>query len=211
MPRTKKLKKEEAIALNMSAARPLFQAGTFIWGIDSSTTNFGFAIINAKTGKSALVERFTRGSDTIFGFSARISDKFDEFMEKFPPKLVAQENYAFQGHSTVKIAEFNGYWSVRLYYGEEVPRLLVAPSQLKKFLLGKGTGVEKDLMSTTVLQEFGVFCSSSDEADAFALSQVGRAFVMMVLAPKLFKKLPATRRDVVETLMWKIGDDLVTW
>lgn len=50
--------------------------------------------------------------------------------------------------------------------------MLVAPSTLKKFILGKGKG-EKSFIVREVFKAYGLDAGTDDEADACALAHIG--------------------------------------
>lgn len=56
------------------------------------------------------------------------------------------------------------------------PTLVVAPAQLKKFVLGSGKG-EKSLMLREVYRRWGVEAANDNEADAVGLAMIGAAYL----------------------------------
>jgi len=77
------------------------------------------------------------------------------------------------------LAELNGiikFWLWR----RRIPYVLVAPSTLKKFILGKGKG-EKSFILREVSKEpprgYGLDASTDDEADACVLAHIGACLV----------------------------------
>ena len=67
--------------------------------------------------------------------------------------------------------------------GEVVSRMdlnkivLVPPTSLKKFVLGKGAG-DKDMMRLGVYKRWGFEAATNDEVDAYALARIGLAHLM---------------------------------
>ena len=54
--------------------------------------------------------------------------------------------------------------------------LIVAPSQLKKFVLGSGKG-EKSMMLREVFRRWNIVAANDNEADAAGLAMIGRAYL----------------------------------
>ena len=63
----------------------------------------------------------------------------------------------------------------------------VAPSSLKKFVIGSGKG-EKNLMLLHVFKKWGIEAVNDDEADAVALARVGVALVNPDAAKHKYEK-----------------------
>ena len=51
--------------------------------------------------------------------------------------------------------------------------MLVAPTTLKKFILGAGKGRDKSLIIREVYKQYGVDVVNDDEADAVVLAHIG--------------------------------------
>jgi Holliday junction resolvasome RuvABC endonuclease subunit len=92
--------------------------------------------------------------------------------------FVAIENNAFNamGSARSKLAELNGivkFWLWR----RKIPYVLVAPTSLKKFILGAGKGKDKSLIIREVYKAYGVDVATDDEADACVLAHIGACLV----------------------------------
>lgn len=84
------------------------------------------------------------------------------------------------------------YWLLQ----SGIPFLIVNPTTLKKFVLGKGVG-QKDLILKEMVVRFGLNLNTSDEADAAALVYIGSAFL------GLWMPTNQPQRDVVKDLRSK--------
>lgn len=91
--------------------------------------------------------------------------------------IMVIEGYSFG--STSKLAEIGEL--VGQYKAEAHNRgmdiLIVAPMQLKKFVTGKGTKVEKAAMMLACYKRWGAEFEQNDMCDAFCLGQVGMAYL----------------------------------
>jgi Holliday junction resolvasome RuvABC endonuclease subunit len=91
--------------------------------------------------------------------------------------LVIIENNAFNaiGRAKSVLAELNGivkFWLWR----RKIEYVLVAPSTLKKFVLGKGKG-EKSFVVREVFKAYGLDAGTDDEADACVLAHIGACLI----------------------------------
>ena len=79
------------------------------------------------------------------------------------------------GSAKSALAELNGiikFWLWR----RGIPYVLVAPTTLKKFIMGKGKG-EKSLIVREVFKAYGVDAATDDEADACVLAHIGQCLI----------------------------------
>jgi Holliday junction resolvasome RuvABC endonuclease subunit len=74
-----------------------------------------------------------------------------------------------------KLAELNGIVKFWLWH-RGIPYALVAPTTLKKFILGAGKG-EKSLIIREVFKAYGLDAAVDDEADACVLAHIGLCLV----------------------------------
>jgi Holliday junction resolvasome RuvABC endonuclease subunit len=91
--------------------------------------------------------------------------------------FVVIENNAFNavGRAKSGLAELNGivkFWLWR----RQIPYALVAPTTLKKFILGAGKG-EKSLIIREVFKQYGLDAGTDDEADACVLAHIGQCLI----------------------------------
>jgi Holliday junction resolvasome RuvABC endonuclease subunit len=91
--------------------------------------------------------------------------------------LVVIENNAFNaiGRAKSVLAELNGiikFWLWR----RKIDYVLVAPTTLKKFILGKGKG-DKSLILREVYKTYRLDAGTDDEADACVLAHIGACLI----------------------------------
>jgi len=91
--------------------------------------------------------------------------------------FVVIENNAFNamGSAKSKLAELNGivkFWLWR----RGIQYVLVAPTTLKKFILGAGKG-EKSFIIREVFKAYGLDAGTDDEADACVLAHIGACLI----------------------------------
>jgi Holliday junction resolvasome RuvABC endonuclease subunit len=200
-----------AAALDLFDERPATQwvaplLGECVLGIDPSLT--GFAICYSVPGKrietkrwpskpaSAVRDRVARYERVISGVIELVhAQQFD---------LILIEGYSYgsasrkqQGHHDR--AELGGVLRWRLCELTQCPIIEPAPSSLKKFVTGNGVGSKDIMVSTLAVQHQRVF-SNDDEADAFALCQLGLALTDQLPPPST-----KAGRLYLDTLRTKFG------
>jgi crossover junction endodeoxyribonuclease RuvC len=107
--------------------------------------------------------------------------------------LVVIEGLSF-GHNLPSAQERAGlHWMVRYWlWKQAIEAVLVAPTQLKKFVTGKGSA-EKSVMLREVFRQWNISADNDNEADAYGLYRIGLC---------LLGEEPRTQaqRDVIATL-----------
>jgi len=110
------------------------------------------------------------------------------------PDLVVIEGYAHgRGHQAHQMGELGGVIRLAMRHAG-VTFLDVAPPSLKKYATGKGNA-GKELVLVEAVKRLGYDGSSTDEADAMWLRQIGLALYDMPCA-----EVPATHRVALKVL-----------
>lgn len=84
--------------------------------------------------------------------------------------------------TTIQQAELVGVLKLA-FWERNIPVLQVPPSSLKLFATGKGNA-DKDMVRVAMSKHRGDYFKSDDEADAYALLQMGRFFLDPRLRPR---------------------------
>lgn len=154
-----------------------------IVGLDLSLTSTGVAIHTPETEKAYTLKK------SKYTGVRRLIDLRETIREiVVDADLVVIENYAFGARNQAHQAgELGGVVKVLLHeMGKQW--ILVAPTQLKKFVAGGGKRT-KELIIMQVYKRWGVECETSDEADAFVLAKIGQALVENVELTKFQKEV----------------------
>ena len=120
--------------------------------------------------------------------SARLEDLGNRFMStvewgrypevgaaKADPCLVAIEGYAMGSKTRPQMAgELGGHLRLLLWQAG-IPYIVVPPTSLKKYVLGKGNAA-KELVLKEVFKRWGYDTTSNDRADAYALARIAAEF-----------------------------------
>ena len=104
-----------------------------------------------------------------------IANEVVDYVNKFKPDFIVVEDY-FTGRNPraiIQLCELGTIVRYKLLKSGH-PLLVVAPTQLKKFVLGKGSG-PKELILKGVFKKWGVDVNSNNLADACTLAYLARA------------------------------------
>jgi len=141
-----------------------------IVGIDASLTGTGVAILNGSLRTERIESKLTGPARLI-----EIRDRVREIVAG--ADLVAIEEYAFaMANQAHQMGELGGVLRVMLTEAG-VRWIEVAPAQVKKFATGRGNA-KKEEMAVAIYKRWGREYKSNDEADAFVLALIGRAYLI---------------------------------
>lgn len=155
-----------------------------ILGIDLSLTSTGIAFglqpqyhtVRAITSKAAgkcPVARTHRHRMLVCEILNEIGDEIPEAI------IIEGYSHGSMGCATTDLAELRGILVSNLitrFSPHYVPIYEVAPSTLKKFVIGKGTG-GKDLIRLNAFKRWKVEFETDDEVDAYGLWRLGLCLV----------------------------------
>lgn len=140
----------------------------------------GFAVGTYAQGEVSLVEWGTEAKDWPKSMTGRLSryryvvDRVVAHLKKQGPVLLLIEGYAFnaKGRSVTGLCELGGILRDRAV-GIADQTIEVPPSVIKKFATGKGNAGKMEVVQALV-KRYGLTFKTDNEADAFALVQLGR-------------------------------------
>jgi len=163
-------------------------------GLDLSLTQTGWAVVDKKGTKIASgIFPYKISEVTLRKKVERLinieTDVFALF-EKYKIKAVGVEGYAFATRNTnnlVNLGELGGVIRRGLFLVGHDP-LEVPPTKVKLFGTGKGN-CNKDLILLQVFKKYGEEFATSDEADAFIISQIVRLVDEYASAGKIAETL----------------------
>jgi len=166
-------------------------------GLDLSLTGTGYCL---KQGNSITIDTIKTTPKTCDNDLARLIHIRNELMRRIPVnvKMVCIEDFftpqnPFQIGAAISLAMLGA--SVRIaMYERKVPFVVVAPSQIKKFVTGKGVG-QKSIVVREVFRRWGVEAKDDNQADATVLAYLAEALVN-----PLTEETPKFQVEVVETV-----------
>lgn len=181
---------------------------SIVIGIDPSLTSTGIVVLRngvleqAVTTKNepklGTLERVRLVNQSIKSVVNNLTD--DANSEWKAPKIIVIEGFSYgsKGRGVFDIAYLG--WRIReeleaYRVEDDVPWLEVSPSQLKQFATGKGNA-NKEIVLQQVYKRWGVELSDNNQADAYVLAQIGRAYLYRVDMTDFQKKvIQALRKE----------------
>ena len=143
-------------------------------GLDMSLTGTGFCLI--RDGKIS-VETIKTTPKTCENDLARLIYIVDEVMKRIPADvaMIGIEDFftpqnAMQMGSAIKLAMLGALIRVALYKAG-LPFYVVAPSQIKKYVIGSGAA-QKSLVIREVFKKYGLDVKDDNQADACVLAHI---------------------------------------
>ena len=162
-------------------------------GLDLSLTGTGIVILNhdgSLVHHDVLKNKFM-GIPRLHFLKTSIIN----LMNFYRPKVICIENYSMGSRAgqAFSIGELGGVIKLGLF-NMDLTYNLVAPTQLKKFITGKGQ-CEKSMIILKVFKQWGWEPPDDNQADAYGLAQIARALKVRPI------KLLAPQKEVIKVLI----------
>lgn len=147
-------------------------------GIDQSYSGFAMTVLGSDKSYKTTVAKFDSGGVT------RLSEIQDHVVSTVSEALaagnvsdIALEGYAYgREFGVAQSGELGGAVKLALYKTKGLTRgkfpLIVAPTSLKKYITGKGTGVQKNQILLNVYKKWGVEFTDDNAADSYGLAHL---------------------------------------
>lgn len=136
-------------------------------GIDQSYSGFAITAINDTGYKTTVFKSDKRGVDRLKDIQAYVMNALAEYTITD----VAMEGYAFGSQMSNMLGELGGMVKMTLHDFGIYP-LIVPPTNLKKYVAGKGQGISKSQMLLQVYKVWGVEFTDDNAADSYALAKL---------------------------------------
>ena len=160
---------------------------SLIIGIDPSLTSTGIVVLRGNKVELAVTTKNKPALGTIdrvrliYERIVCVAESLTDGEKWQAPDLIVIEGFSYgsKGRSVFDIAYLG--WRIReelerLRTEDNIPWLEVPPSQLKKFATGQGNA-NKEIILQQVYKRWGVEFSDNNQADAYVLAQIGRAYL----------------------------------
>lgn len=148
-------------------------------GLDLSLDRTGIAVIDLeyRLVNTAIITVPQKGVERLFHLENILTDFMNSFSKL---KLCCIEGYAYQERGKVfEIGEWTGIAKLNLFKSG-IPFIIAAPSQLKKYVTGKGgPGIKKNLIILKVFQNFGEEFDDDNKCDAYVLARIARDYFLL--------------------------------
>jgi len=138
-------------------------------GIDQSYSGFAITLLDAATGEhqTTVYKSEKRGIDRLRDIQSHVMS----VLVGYEIVDVAMEGYAFGSQMANMLGELGGMVKLTLLNFGVYP-LIVPPTNLKKYVTGKGNGVPKSQMLLYVYKKWGETFSDDNAADSYALAKL---------------------------------------
>ncbi len=160
-----------------------------IIGIDPSLTSTGIVSVN----EFGIILTSEAVKSKLFGVK-RLSDIKEQMIPKVrydadegEETMVFIEGYSYGSLNNREILGELGGMIRLMLFEQEIPFIDVAPTSLKKFVTGKGNA-DKIAMALGIQKTWGKDFETTDQADAFALCQLGLAYMELIPDPPVFRQ-----------------------
>ena len=138
-------------------------------GIDQSYSGFAITLLDAITGnqQTTVYKSEKRGIERLRDIQSHVMS----VLVGYEIVDVAMEGYAFGSQMANMLGELGGMVKLTLLDFGIYP-LIVPPTNLKKYVTGKGNGVPKSQMLLYVYKKWGETFSDDNAADSYALAKL---------------------------------------
>jgi hypothetical protein len=170
--------------------------GTFdpkkdVWvGIDQSYTGFAVTILDADGGWTTWVYKSEgAGVERLNSIRSFLTSLFVYDFPDLKIIDVAMEGYAFGSQMANMLGELGGLVKLFCYDELNVKPLIVPPTSLKKYVTGKGTGVQKNQILLYVYKKWDVEFTDDNAADSFSLAKIASGLYDLTYEKEVYRKL----------------------
>lgn len=147
-------------------------------GLDPSIKATGAAVVGSTRNKPTLMHASTFSHPNLTGLDRAGAQAADmlKLVDTYQPDLAVVEGYAYAPRSTHTLVALVELGTVLRYFLRQrgLKFMVVAPSSLKKFVLGTGKAT-KDQILKALYAKWGVDLPTHDQADAYGLARMGLA------------------------------------
>lgn len=164
-------------------------------GIDQSYSGFGITLLDTDTGDWHTEVFKAPGShvDRLYWISNYLKNKFVELASQADNVDVGIEGYAYSSQmanmagelgAVVKLACFEIFDEFHGKYPYIIP-----PTMLKKYITGKGTGVQKNQILLNVFKKWGVEFTDDNAADSYGIAHLVGGRRSLAYEIEIFEKI----------------------
>ena len=138
-------------------------------GIDQSYSGFAVTFFDNETGnhQTTVYKSEKRGIDRLRDIQSHVM----AILVGYDIQDVAMEGYAFGSQMANMLGELGGMVKLTLLDFGIYP-LIVPPTNLKKYVTGKGNGISKSQMLLYVYKKWGAEFTDDNAADSYSLARL---------------------------------------
>jgi hypothetical protein len=139
-------------------------------GIDQSYLGFAITFMN-KDGNyhTAVAKASGTGVERLYNLQKFLDENL---VADYNYSDFVMEGYAFGSQMANMLGELGGMVKLHIFDTFGIRALLVPPTNLKKYVTGKGTGVQKNQMLLHIYKKWNVEFTDDNAADSYALARI---------------------------------------
>jgi len=173
-------------------------------GLDLSLTGTGLCLLRSDYTIAETCLIHNTASDDCTRLFLNQTD-LTSFLSNFEGKidLCCIEGPAFgvrDGGRLFQIGEWTGVAKLVLY-GFGIPFIIAAPSQLKKYISGTGSGVKKELIMLDIYKKYNVELRDNNIADSYVLSRIARDYQHILTKSADLDQVLKYQQDVLNVIL----------
>lgn len=153
-------------------------------GIDQSYSGFAVALLSGSEYRVEVYKSDLRGTDRLRDIQVYL----ETVLDTYDVEDVSMEGYAYGVQMAHMAGELGGMVKLTLLNKGMYP-LIVAPAMLKKYVTGKGTGVQKNQMLLNIYKTWGIEFTDDNAADAYALAKLASGWSNTAYQRQVLDKL----------------------
>jgi hypothetical protein len=163
-------------------------------GIDQSYSGFAVTILGEDSSYQTTVAKFdSAGGERLSEVQAHLVETLNNANTCCDVQDVAMEGYAYGSIMANKLGELGGVVKLTLHetdgLGDGASPMLVPPTSLKKYVTGRGTGVQKNQMLLQVYKKWNVEFPDDNAADSYGLAHIVSGKGSMAYEKEIYQKL----------------------
>ena len=160
-------------------------------GIDQSYSGFAITLLGEDGSYKTTVAKFDSGGvERLYEIQTHLKNT----LSTISVEDVAMEGYAYgREFGVAQSGELGGAVKLALYQMTNIGRgnypLIVAPTTLKKYVTGRGNGVQKNQMLLHVFKKWGVEFPDDNAADSYGLAHIASGKYKAEYEKEIYEKL----------------------
>jgi Holliday junction resolvasome RuvABC endonuclease subunit len=164
-------------------------------GIDQSYSGFAITILGSDSSYETTVAKFDSGGvSRLSEIQEHLRNTLSDAVVRGVVKDVAMEGYAYgREFGVAQSGELGGAVKLALYDMDNIGKgnypLIVAPTSLKKYVTGRGNGIQKNQMLLNVFKKWNVEFSDDNAADSYGLAHIASGKGKMAYEKEIYDKL----------------------
>jgi len=162
-----------------------------VWvGIDQSYSGFAYTMFDDQGGYFTRVAKFDdTGVKRLSHVQMFLHECFQNDDYHYGIADVAMEGYAFGSQMANMLGELGGLVKIEVYNKYGIQPIIVPPTVLKKYVTGKGTGVQKNQILLHTYKKWGVEFTDDNAADSYALAKIASGKADLAYEKEILEKL----------------------